>query len=90
MAAREAWLAYGMFAPTFLIVLAVVLFPLLANFWISVKPVGLEDLRAATPLVNPRLRGDAEAAGDRLELQYRLRSSSPDQAIAEVVLTKHD
>jgi multiple sugar transport system permease protein len=86
LAAREAWLAYGMFAPTFLIVLAVVLFPLFANFWISVKPVGLEDLRAPTPLVNPRLRGDAEAVGDRLELQYRLRSSSPSRPIAEVVL----
>jgi multiple sugar transport system permease protein len=87
MAAREAWLAYSMFAPTFLIVLAVVLFPLFANFWISVKPVGLADLRAPAPLVNPRLRGDAEAVGDRLELQYRLRSSSPDRPIAAVVLT---
>src|SRR5918996_4899727 len=86
MAAREAWLAYGMFAPTFLIVLAVVLFPLFANFWISVKPVGLEDLRAAAPLVNPRLRGDEEAVGDRPKLQYRLRSSSPDRPITEVVL----
>src|SRR5918996_2835130 len=86
MAAREAWLAYGMFAPTVLIVLAVVLFPLFANFWISVKPVGLEDLRAAAPLVNPRLRGDDEAVGDRPELQYRLRSSSPDRPIANVVL----
>jgi multiple sugar transport system permease protein len=86
MAAREAWLAYGMFAPTVLIVLAVVLFPLLANFWISVKPVGLEDLRAPTPLVNPRLRGDAEAVGDRLDLQYRLRSTSQDRPIAAVVL----
>jgi multiple sugar transport system permease protein len=75
-----------MFAPTFLIVLAVVLFPLFANFWISVKPVGLEDLRAPTPLVNPRVRGDDEAVGDRLELQYRLRSSSPSRPIAEVVL----
>jgi multiple sugar transport system permease protein len=86
MAAREAWLAYGMFAPTFLIVLAVVLFPLFANFWISVKPVGLEDLRAPTPLVNPRVRGDDEAVGDRPELQYRLRSSSPDRSITDVVL----
>jgi multiple sugar transport system permease protein len=86
MAAREAWLAYGMFAPTFLIVLAVVLFPLLANFWISIKPVGLEDLRAPTPLVNPRLRGDEDAVGDRPELQYRLRSSSQDRPIAGVVL----
>jgi multiple sugar transport system permease protein len=86
MARREAWLAYAMFAPTLLIVLAVVLFPLLANFWISVKPVGLEDLRAPTPLVNPRLRGDAEAVGDRLELQYRLRSTSRDRPIAAVVL----
>jgi multiple sugar transport system permease protein len=89
LAAREAWLAYGMFAPTFIIVLAVVLFPLFANFWISIKPVGLEDLRAPAPLVNPRLRGDAKAPGDRLELQYRLRSSSQDRPISGVVLEDH-
>ena len=37
LAAREAQLAYWMLLPTFLIVFAIVLFPVLANFWISFK-----------------------------------------------------
>ena len=48
MARREAKLALWMLAPTFLIVMGIVLFPLLANFWISVKPVTLSDLRPPT------------------------------------------
>ncbi|MEZ5930732.1 MAG: sugar ABC transporter permease [Alphaproteobacteria bacterium] len=86
MAKREMWLAYGMLAPTFLMVLAIVLFPLIANFWISFKPVTLGDLRAPAPIANERLRGKAEAVGDEVELQYRLRSSTPDKAIGDVVL----
>ena len=86
MQKREMWLAYGMLAPTFLMVLAIVLFPLVANFWISFKPVNLGDLRAPTPVANERLRGEAEAVGDELVLQYRLRSSSPKKAIGNVVL----
>ena len=39
MARREMRFAYSMLAPTFLIVLAVVLMPLIANFWISFKPL---------------------------------------------------
>ena len=64
MARREMRLAYTMLLPTFLIVLAIVLWPLLANFWISAKPVQLGDLRPATLVVNERLRGDLQAAGD--------------------------
>ncbi|MGI9416436.1 MAG: carbohydrate ABC transporter permease [Geminicoccaceae bacterium] len=86
MQKREMWLAYGMLAPTFLMVLAVVLFPLLANFWISFKPVSLGDLRAPVPVANERLRGKAEAVGDQVTVQYRLRSSSPQKAITSVVL----
>jgi multiple sugar transport system permease protein len=86
MERREMWLAYGMLAPTFLMVLAIVLFPLIANFWISFKPVNLADLRAPAPVANERLRGKAEAVGDEVTLQYRLRSSSPNKAITNVVL----
>jgi len=86
LAKREMWLAYGMLAPTFLMVLAIVLFPLLANFWISFKPVTLGDLRAPAPVANERLRGQAEAVGDTVTLQYRLRSSTPTKPIGDVVL----
>ena len=83
---QEMWLAYGMLAPTFLIILAVVLFPLLANFWISVKPVTLGDLRAAVPVANERLRGKADQLGAEVTLTYRLRSSAPTKMIEDVIL----
>ncbi|WP_417666433.1 carbohydrate ABC transporter permease [Roseibium sp.] len=87
MQRREARLAYLMLAPTFLIILAIVMGPLLANFWISVKPVGLADLRPPEVLVNERVRGNPEAAGDAVALEYRLRNSSQDKAVRNVVLT---
>jgi len=86
MARREARLAAVMLAPTFFIVLAIVLIPLLANFWISVKPVSLADLRPPTPVVSERLRGDADVPGAELLIQYRLRNSSQDKEIRNIVL----
>jgi len=79
-------LAYGMLSPTFLVVLLIVMGPLLANFWISFKPVQLGDLRPATPVANERLRGKAEAVGDTVTVEYRLRNSSRDGAISAVTL----
>ena len=87
MARREAKLALWMLAPTFLIVLGVVLFPLLANFWISVKPVKLSDLRPPTPVVSERVRGDFDVAGEEFTIQYRMRNSSREGDITDVVLT---
>lgn len=87
MARREARLALWMLAPTFIIVLGVVLFPLLANFWISVKPVKLSDLRPPTPVVSERIRGDMDVAGEEFRIQYRMRNSSQTGAIDDVVLT---
>ncbi len=86
MQSREMWLAYLMLAPTFAIILLIVAGPLLANFWISVKPVQLADLRPPTVLVNERLHGRPEAAGDEAALEYRLRNSSRDEEIRDVVL----
>ena len=40
---REARLAWGLLFPTIAIVSMVVVLPLLAIFWISVKPIGLAD-----------------------------------------------
>lgn len=87
MARREMRLAYTMLLPTFLIVLAIVLWPLLANFWISAKPVQLGDLRPATLVVNERLRGDLQAAGDTGTLEFRLRNSSRDSQIGNASFT---
>ena len=87
MARREARLAAGMLAPTFLIVFAIVLIPLLANFWISFKPVSLADLRPPTPVASERVRGDMDIAGSELRIQYRLRNSSQDTEIRDIVLT---
>jgi multiple sugar transport system permease protein len=42
---KEARLAFWMLAPTFAIVLAFVVFPVIWNLWLSLKPVYLEDLR---------------------------------------------
>ncbi len=86
MARGEARLALGMLLPTFLIVLAIVLFPLLANFWISVKPVSLADLRAAAPIVSERVRGDMDTAGQSFTVEYRLRNSSQSDVIGNVTL----
>ena len=83
IARRERNLAYAMLLPTFGIVMAVVLLPLLANFWISFKPVGLGDLRPASLFVNERLRGDLVAAGDVATIEYRLRNSSQDDPLSE-------
>lgn len=87
MQRREARLAWAMLAPTFLIVFAIVLFPLVANFWISVKPVGLADLRPPAILVNERLRGRPEAPGDQVTIEYRLRNSSQDEEIRNARLS---
>ena len=87
MRKREAKLAFSMLLPTALIVILVVLGPLVANFWISVKPVELADLRAPTALITERFRGDAEAVGDEVELEYRIRNSSPNQPVLDAAFT---
>lgn len=74
MAKREMRLAYAMLLPTFAIVLSIVLFPLLANFWISFKPVQLADLRQAEIKINEQLRPKPMAAGEDVILRYRVRN----------------
>ncbi|MEP3048069.1 MAG: sugar ABC transporter permease [Roseibium sp.] len=87
MQRREMRLAYLMLAPTFAIIMLIVAGPLLANFWISFKPVQLGDLRPPTVLVNERVRGNPEAPGDAATLEYRLRNSSREEVIRNVVVT---
>ncbi len=86
MQRREAWLAGAMLLPTLAIILLILLLPLLANFWISVKPVRLGDLRPPTPIAKERIRGDVEKAGDPFRVEYRVRNSSSDKPVREVVL----
>ncbi|WP_208999233.1 sugar ABC transporter permease [Roseibium sediminis] len=83
LARREARLAWGLLAPTIISVALVVVLPLLAIFWISVKPIGLADLRPPQPLLKEALRG----SGEDLRIEYRLRNSSQDKPIRDVVLT---
>lgn len=80
---REARLAWGLLFPTIAIVSAVVVLPLLAIFWISVKPIGLADLRPPAPVVREALRG----SDDTLRIQYRVRNSSQQEVISGVTLS---
>ncbi|MDO6589976.1 sugar ABC transporter permease [Loktanella sp. D2R18] len=87
LARLEARLAWGLLAPTISAVALVVILPLLAIFWISVKPVSLSDLRAPEVVIREDIRGDDEAAGDAASIRYRLRNSSQDQPIRGVTIT---
>ncbi|MEM1376337.1 MAG: sugar ABC transporter permease [Pseudomonadota bacterium] len=80
---REARLAWSLLLPTITMVSLVVILPLLAIFWISVKPIGLADLRPAAPIVREALRG----SGDDLRIEYRIRNSSQDVELTGVTLT---
>ena len=51
---REARLAYGMLLPTFTVVLCLVIFPVIWNIWLSLKPVTLGELRDIS-LLKPNL-----------------------------------
>ncbi|WP_342078194.1 sugar ABC transporter permease [Yoonia sp. SS1-5] len=84
LARIEARLAWGLLAPTITAVALVVLLPLLAIFWISVKPVSLADLRAPEVVLREDIRGDDEAVGDQATIRYRLRNSSQEQPILGV------
>jgi multiple sugar transport system permease protein len=84
LARREARLAWSLMLPTLISVTLVVLLPLLAIFWISAKPVELADLRPPAPVVREDLRDADEAVAT---LRYRVRNSSQQEVIEDVVLT---
>ena len=86
LARRERRLAYALLAPTFLLVMAIVLLPLVANFWISFKPVKLADLRAPTLVLHEVVRGDIDAPGQTATIEYRYRNSSQTYALENVVI----
>lgn len=82
LAKREARLAWSLLLPTITMVSLVVILPLLAIFWISLKPIGLADLRPPAPVLRESLRG----SGDDLRIEYRLRNSSQDTEITDVTI----
>ena len=84
LSAREARLAVFMLVPAFVIVFAIILFPVLLNFWISFKPVTLGDLRSPTPVVREQIDARPERAGDELVLTYQLRNSSRQAPVTDV------
>ena len=73
---KEKKLGLILLLPTILIVLSVVIFPLLANFWISFKPVSLGDLRPPKLIVKERIKGKLSNKNQLVEIQYRYRNSS--------------
>lgn len=86
MAAREARLAFWMLLPAFLIVFVVIIFPVVSNFWISIKEVRLGDLRAPVPSVREFMAEVPEEPGDELLIEYRMRNSSQNVPIRDVSL----
>ena len=85
LARRERRLAFGLLLPTFLLVLAIVLFPLFANFWISFKPISLADLRPPTIFVKERIKGKFNDLQEPIKIEYRFRNSSIKYALSDVV-----
>ena len=84
---REARLAWLLLFPTIISVSIVVLLPLIAIFWISFKPIGLEDLRPPETVVREQLRGSPSADGDVATIRYRLRNSSQKKPVEDVTLS---
>ena len=87
LAKREARLAWGLLFPTVFSVSLVVILPLLAIFWVSFKPIGLEDLRPPETVVREQLRGRPAEAGDEATIRYRVRNSSQTKPLSDVALS---
>ena len=85
LARRERRLAFGLLLPTFLLVLAIVLFPLFANFWISFKPITLADLRPPNIFVKERIKGKFNDSQELIKIEYRFRNSSMKYALSDVL-----
>ena len=76
--------AYTMLVPTVAIVMAIVLFPLLANFWISFKDVTVSDLRTAEIKVSEKFQKKPMEKGDISKIEYRFNNFSKSANIKEV------
>ncbi|MFO8150542.1 MAG: sugar ABC transporter permease [Trueperaceae bacterium] len=88
LAAREARLAYWMLAPTFAVILLIVLVPVLLTVWLSFKPVTLADLRAPAPVANERVLEQPQQPGEELVLRLTMRNGSQRVALRAVTWEK--
>jgi len=88
LAAREARLAYWMLAPTFAVILLIVLVPVLLTIWLSFKPVTLADLRAPAPVANERVLAEPQEPGEELVLRLTMRNGSQRVALRAVTWEK--
>ena len=91
MSRRTSRLALGMTLPTVITVLAIVIFPLLATFWISVKPIELSDLRPVEASGREKFDRTEFAEfgepGDEIELEWFIKNSSREFGITNVEMT---
>ena len=83
LAQRDARFAWFMLLPTVIIVSLVVILPLFAIVWISVKPIDLGDLRPTTLVIRENVR----TGGEVYEVEYRVRNSSQEAPIADAGFT---
>ena len=84
---REKKLAYSLILPTIILVLSIVIIPLLANFWISFKPISLGDLRPPKLILKESVRSKLSTANDFATIQYRYRNSSSKYELNEVAFS---
>ena len=84
---REKKLAYSLVLPTMILVLSIVIIPLLANFWISFKPISLGDLRPPKLILKENLKSKLSATNDFAKIQYRYRNSSSKYYLTDVTFT---
>ena len=86
LARRQARLAWFLLLPTILSVVLIIILPLMAIFWISFKPIALEDLRPASAMVREQLKGKPKQSGDAAIIRYKIRNSSQKDPISGVTL----
>ncbi|MEK9571518.1 MAG: sugar ABC transporter permease [Paracoccaceae bacterium] len=86
LARRQAKLAWFLLLPTILSVVLVIILPLMAIFWISFKPIALEDLRPASAMVREQLKGKPKQSGDAAIIRYKIRNSSQKDPIFGVTI----
>ena len=84
---REKKLAYSLVLPTMILVLSIVIIPLLANFWISFKPISLGDLRPPKLILKENVRSKLSPTNDFSKIQYRYRNSSSTYQLNDVTIS---
>ena len=75
--------AYTLVLPAVLLVFAIVLFPIFANIWISLKDIQLKDIRIPEPRAKKIVKSISED-NSQLKVIYKLRNSSLIEKIRNV------